>query len=52
MFKVLQNSNDNTLNIYSRDFSRGIKSLLSERLAYDYGTEEKKILLGYGSETY
>ena len=49
-FKVLQNSNDDTLNIYSRDFSRGIKSLLSARLAYDYGTEEKKILLGYGSE--
>ena len=49
-FKVLQNSNEETLNIYSRDFTRGIKSLLSERLAHDFGTEEKKILLGYGSE--
>jgi histidinol-phosphate aminotransferase len=49
-FKVLRNSNDNILNIYSRDFTRGIKSLLSERLAHDFGTEETRILLGYGSE--
>lgn len=49
-FKVLQRLKDNTLNIYSRDFERGIKSLLSERLAKDFGIEEKRILLGYGSE--
>ena len=49
-FKVLQRLKDNTLNIYSRDFERGIKSLLSERLAKDFGIEEKNILLGYGSE--
>lgn len=47
--KILRNS-DHLLGTYSRDFSRGIKSILSERLAYDFGTEEKKILLGYGSE--
>jgi histidinol-phosphate aminotransferase len=47
--KVLRNS-ENLLNTYSRDFTRGIKSVLSERLACDFGTEEKKILLGYGSE--
>ena len=47
--KVLRNS-DHLLSTYSREFSRGIKSILSERLAYDFGTEEKKILLGYGSE--
>jgi histidinol-phosphate aminotransferase len=49
-FEALQNSTDDILNIYSRDFSRGIKSALSERLANDFGTEENKILLGYGSE--
>jgi histidinol-phosphate aminotransferase len=49
-FKVLQNSNENLLNTYSRDFERGIKSSLSERLAHDFGTTEDKILLGYGSE--
>jgi histidinol-phosphate aminotransferase len=49
-FKALQRSKDNTLNIYSRDFERGMKSLLSERLAKDFGIDENKILLGYGSE--
>ena len=49
-FKVLQKQNNDILNIYSRDFARGIKSILSERLAHDFGTEEKRILLGYGSE--
>jgi histidinol-phosphate aminotransferase len=49
-FKALQMTNGNTLNIYSRDFTKGIKSLLSERLAHDFGIEEKQILLGYGSE--
>jgi histidinol-phosphate aminotransferase len=47
--KVLQNSGE-LLSTYSRDFTRGIKSILSERLAYDFGIGEKKILLGYGSE--
>jgi histidinol-phosphate aminotransferase len=49
-FKVLQKSNSDILNIYSRDFSRGVKSILSERLARDFGTTEDKILLSYGSE--
>jgi histidinol-phosphate aminotransferase len=49
-FKALQKTNGNTLNIYSRDFTNGIKSLLSERLAHDFGIDEQRILLGYGSE--
>jgi histidinol-phosphate aminotransferase len=49
-YKVLRKSNDGTLNNYSRDFTRGINSILSERLAKDHGIDEKKILLGYGSE--
>jgi histidinol-phosphate aminotransferase len=49
-FKALQKANGTTLNIYSRDFTKGIKSLLSERLAHDFGIEEQRILLGYGSE--
>lgn len=49
-FQVLQDSNSDTLNIYSRDYSRGVKSILSERLAHDFGTTEDKILLSYGSE--
>lgn len=49
-YKALQNLDDGILNIYSRDFEKGIKSTLSERIANDFCTEEKKILLGYGSE--
>jgi histidinol-phosphate aminotransferase len=49
-YKILWKSNHKTLNTYSRDFTRGVNSILSERLAKDYGIEEKRILLGYGSE--
>jgi histidinol-phosphate aminotransferase len=48
--KILQKSENDLLNAYSRDFSRGVKSILSERLSNDFGTKEDKILLGYGSE--
>jgi histidinol-phosphate aminotransferase len=49
-FKVLHDSKDDTLNFYSRDFNVGIKSILSQRLAHDFGIDENRILLGYGSE--
>ena len=49
-YKVLRKSNKSTLKDYSRDFTRGVNSILSERLAKDHGIDEKKILLGYGSE--
>ena len=35
---------------YSRDFSRNIKSCLSERLASEYNVKEKNVILGYGAE--
>jgi len=35
---------------YSKDFVRGVKSTLSERLAGDYGLPESTVLLGYGGE--
>lgn len=49
-FEVLKADNFKNLSEYSRDFSRGVKSALSERLANDYGVPEKNILLGYGGE--
>lgn len=49
-FKVLSKPNFNKLSAYSRDFSRGIKSRLSERIALDFGIEESRVLLGYGGE--
>ena len=49
-FDVLQADNFINLSEYSRDFSRGVKSILSERLARDFDIPEKNILLGYGGE--
>jgi histidinol-phosphate aminotransferase len=49
-FDVLKSSGIETLSWYSKDFSRGVKSVLSERLAKDHGLPEASIQLGYGSE--
>jgi histidinol-phosphate aminotransferase len=49
-YKILRKSAHETFYTYSRDFIRGVNSILSERLAKDSGIEEKEILLGYGSE--
>jgi histidinol-phosphate aminotransferase len=38
------------LSLYSREYRRGIKSTLSERLAERHGVAEKQVLLSYGSE--
>ncbi|MEO6187401.1 MAG: histidinol-phosphate transaminase [Ginsengibacter sp.] len=49
-FNALTADNFKNLSEYSRDFSRGVKSVLSERLANDFGISEKNVLLGYGGE--
>lgn len=49
-FKVLSKPNFNKLSSYSRDFSRGVKSRLSERLAKEFDIDESRVLLGYGGE--
>lgn len=49
-FNALKADNFKNLSEYSRDFSRGVKSILSERLASDFGVPEKNVLLGYGGE--
>jgi histidinol-phosphate aminotransferase len=49
-FEALKADNFKNLSEYSRDFARGVKSVLSERLAKDFGVPEKNILLGYGGE--
>ena len=49
-FEVLKGDNFKNLSEYSRDFSRGVKSALTERLSNDFGIPEKNILLGYGGE--
>jgi histidinol-phosphate aminotransferase len=49
-FDVLRNATIGQLSCYSRDFTRGVQSPLSERLASDFGIPEGSILLGYGGE--
>src|ERR1041384_6500169 len=49
-FDVLRKNNFKNLSEYSRDFSRGVKSCLSERLASDFGISEKNVMLGFGGE--
>src|SRR4051812_38829161 len=49
-FDALKSDNFKNLSEYSRDFARGVKSSLTERLGKDFGIAEKNILLGYGGE--
>jgi histidinol-phosphate aminotransferase len=49
-YEALKFSGLEFLSWYSKDFARGVKSTLSERLAKDFGVPESIILLGYGGE--
>jgi histidinol-phosphate aminotransferase len=48
--KELSTADFKELSDYSRDFMMGFKSCLSERLAKEYGVNEKNVILGYGGE--
>ncbi len=49
-YEALKSTGLESLSWYSKDFSRGVKSSLSERLAQDHGLPESCVLLGYGAE--
>lgn len=49
-FNVLKEIDVKIFSEYSRDYSRGVKSILSERLAAEYHVDEKNIMLGFGGE--
>jgi histidinol-phosphate aminotransferase len=49
-FAALKSTGFESLSWYSKDFARGVKSTLSERLATEFEVPEKIILLGYGGE--
>ena len=49
-FEALNNINPIELYEYSRDFSRGVTSRLTERLANDFGLKEKNVIVGFGGE--
>jgi histidinol-phosphate aminotransferase len=49
-YQVLREANLEQLSLYSRDFAKGRKSELSQRLADEIGIPEERVLLSYGSE--
>lgn len=49
-YEYLKSVGIEDLSWYSRDFSRGVKSRLSEKLAKEFGFKERQVLLSYGSE--
>lgn len=49
-YQVLRQANLEQLSLYSRFYSQGKKSELTERLSNDLGLPEERILLSYGSE--
>jgi histidinol-phosphate aminotransferase len=49
-YDVLRAAGVEALSCYSKDPQRGVKSLLTERLARDHGVPEARIQIGYGSE--
>lgn len=49
-YQVLHDANLEQLSLYSRDFTKGRKSELSQHLADEIGIPEDRVLLSYGSE--
>ena len=49
-FDILKKADLSRLSWYDRSFNTGIKGLLSDRLARDFGLAEDRVLLGYGAE--
>ena len=49
-FEALRHITVEQLSVYSRDFQRGVKSRLSERLARELNIPEQQVLLSEGSE--
>jgi histidinol-phosphate aminotransferase len=49
-YDILKKADLSRLSWYDRSFNRGIKGLLSDRLARDFGVAEDRVLLGYGAE--
>ena len=49
-YETLNNAHLFGLGRYDRSFTKGIKGILSDRLARDFGVAEDRVLLGYGAE--
>jgi histidinol-phosphate aminotransferase len=49
-FDVLKNADLTKLSWYTKAYSKGVKSILSERLAKEFDIPESRVVLGYGAE--
>ena len=49
-FDVLKNADLTKLSWYTKAYSKGVKSILSERLANEFDIPESRVILGYGAE--
>jgi histidinol-phosphate aminotransferase len=49
-YEVLRNADLTRLSWYTRAHVSGIRSILSERIAKDFGMPESRVILGYGAE--
>ena len=49
-YEILRRATRQELSEYSRDYLRGVKSVLSEAIALEVGLRESEVLLSYGSE--
>lgn len=49
-FEVLKKADYTKLSCYTKSFTSGIKSILSERIAREVNLPENRVLLGYGAE--
>ena len=49
-FEILKKADLTKISFYSKVFTKGVKSILSARLAKEFNIDEKNVLLGYGAE--
>lgn len=49
-YEVLKGADLPLLSWYTKAFERGVKSILSERIAKDFDIDESRVALGYGAE--
>ncbi len=49
-YEVLKGADLTLLSWYTKAFERGVKSILSERIAKDFDIDESRVALGYGAE--
>lgn len=49
-YEFLKNADITKLSWYTRSYKKGVKSILSQRLAEEYMISEDRVILGYGAE--